>query len=55
MPLAETVMNDADAAGMSYSEFIAQVLAEKYGYELPVERTGSDSSVQEELAMQTAS
>lgn len=56
--LAETVKDAAEQRGLTYSDYIAVVLAEKHDYRLPdhypVKRTDSDS-VQEELQMQTAS
>lgn len=55
--LAEKVMEEAESSGLTYSDWIATVLAEKVGYELPhgspVVR--STDSIQEELPMATAS
>ena len=50
------VMDEAEASGLTYSDWIASVLAEKVGYELsPGFATGARDSLQEEIPMQTAS
>jgi predicted HicB family RNase H-like nuclease len=54
-PLAELVMEQAAAAGLTINDYLASVIADAHDYPLPVNRTGSDNSVQEEFAMQTAS
>lgn len=55
--LAEKVMDDAKAAGLTCSDYIALVLAEKHKYELPAHYyRRPDGSVQEEIPiMRTAS
>lgn len=54
--LADIVMDQAAANGLNYSDYLASVIAKAHNYPDPVvSRGGSDSSVQEEFPMQTAS
>lgn len=58
--LAESVMTEAERRGLTYSDYIALILAEKHQYRLPDFYTQSpdrspDGSAQEEFPMQTAS
>lgn len=55
--LADAVVEQADAAGLTYSDWIAEAIAAKAGHELPTvyARNGNDNTVQEEFPMQTAS
>lgn len=56
--LAGVVGEEAEKAGLTLSDYIAFVLAEKHDMQLPPHfhpRTASDSTIQEPLPMQTAS
>lgn len=65
-PLAELVIDGADDNGLSLSDYITIVLAEKHGYTLPpdfprlgahrdVQESLLETTPQEELAMRSAS
>lgn len=57
--LGNVVMESADEAGLTYSDWIAHAIADKAQYTLPpgftTRPTASDHSVQEEIPMQNAS
>ena len=56
--LAEVVGEEAEKAGLTLSDYIASVLAEKHDVKLPAHfhpRTSPDQTIQEPLPMQTAS
>lgn len=56
--LAERVIAEAEASDLTYSDYIALVLAEKHDFELPApypKPAPMTDSVQEEIPMQNAS
>lgn len=54
--LANEVMSEAKARGLTCSDYIAVVLAEKHEFPLPKHHyPHTDGSVQEEMSMPTAS
>lgn len=55
--LAARVIQEAEASGLTYSDYIALVLAEKHDYPLAehIRPNTSTDSVQEEIPLKTAS
>lgn len=54
--LADTIMDESERLGMTFSDYIALVLAEKHDYPLPAHyNSRRTDSVQEALPMKTAS